>query len=505
MPSKIINILRIDPKASGVRIAAVLANGSTHGNGKLKGRDTVSSIAKRLNAVAVVNAGFFWQSADPLGLHVSGGELVSEPIPGRAAFGITSDGSMIFDRLEFAGKIILPDGSSFPIKGINRSRGKDELVAYTPRFAATTCTPSGGSEVVIRSGSSPVSPGIPMTTTIAELRPGCGDTRIAEGTIVLSGSGVAADFINRSIKPDTVVTVEFKLKSDESAGWDKVVEAVGGGPWLVRNGVKYIDSQVENIKRDISVGRHSRTAVGATADGKLVIATVGGWRRTGGMTLHELASLMIGQGCTSAINLDGGGSTTMATSLGVLNFPADTTERSIADALAVFCDTQTTIASAVDFTASPDRVNPSLASRAGNYSVSAPTANVVLTSEEFAAAAPSVPMIAGLSYRINLFDSEGQPLDSKLSDQTVWSLSGGVGFVDQRGTFYAVRPGTGLVSARIGAKTAEVTVHVLSAGSQPVAPVSATAAAPSPDAQTPVQQEPAARQIPSSPEPSPAQ
>ncbi len=57
-----------------------------------------------------------------------------------------------------------------------------------------------------------------------------------------------------------------------------------------------------------------RTAVGVTADSKLLLMTVDG-RQSGfseGVTLVELANLMAGYGAVDAINLDGGGSSTMA-------------------------------------------------------------------------------------------------------------------------------------------------------------------------------------------------
>jgi hypothetical protein len=59
--------------------------------------------------------------------------------------------------------------------------------------------------------------------------------------------------------------------------------------------------------------RHPRTAVGVTADGRTLILLVIDGRQAGhsiGVTLPELADLMIGLGAADAINLDGGGSST---------------------------------------------------------------------------------------------------------------------------------------------------------------------------------------------------
>jgi len=60
-------------------------------------------------------------------------------------------------------------------------------------------------------------------------------------------------------------------------------------------------------------------------------------KKSVGMTIEELAVLMTGLGCVEAINLDGGGSTTMVINGRVVNNPSDATgERPISDALLVF-------------------------------------------------------------------------------------------------------------------------------------------------------------------------
>jgi hypothetical protein len=90
-----------------------------------------------------------------------------------------------------------------------------------------------------------------------------------------------------------------------------------------------------------------RTAVGLTAgNAKLILMTVDG-RQTGiseGLTLPEMASLLISNySVTNAINLDGGGSTTMVMNpydanplAQVMNVPSDGGERAVGSSLAVF-------------------------------------------------------------------------------------------------------------------------------------------------------------------------
>jgi exopolysaccharide biosynthesis protein len=85
-------------------------------------------------------------------------------------------------------------------------------------------------------------------------------------------------------------------------------------------------------------GRQARTLAGVTEDGRLLLVTVDG-RRPGwsvGMTLPEAARLMRSLGARDALNLDGGGSTTMVVRGQVVNRPSDRVgERPVSDALYV--------------------------------------------------------------------------------------------------------------------------------------------------------------------------
>ncbi len=110
--------------------------------------------------------------------------------------------------------------------------------------------------------------------------------------------------------------------------------AIGGGGYLVRNGM------LDTFGNDPN-SIHPRTAVGITADNKLLMLTVDG-RNPGhsdGMRVDEVARYLLKHGAVDAINLDGGGSTTLVMSRptpSVVNVPSDGSERLVANNLAVF-------------------------------------------------------------------------------------------------------------------------------------------------------------------------
>lgn len=121
------------------------------------------------------------------------------------------------------------------------------------------------------------------------------------------------------------------------------LEAVGGRPVVARDSV--VVPQVDSGAASFSTSRHPRTAAGIASGGRrLLLVTVDGRQKpySDGMTLRELANLMLALGARDAINLDGGGSTAMVLKspvtrgLAVVNRPSDANgERAVGNALAI--------------------------------------------------------------------------------------------------------------------------------------------------------------------------
>ena len=82
-------------------------------------------------------------------------------------------------------------------------------------------------------------------------------------------------------------------------------------------------------------GRHPRSIVGRTAGGSIVFLTIDGRRPTSvGATLTEASAVAASVGLRDAINLDGGGSTTLVLRGKVINRVSGSSERPVSDALA---------------------------------------------------------------------------------------------------------------------------------------------------------------------------
>lgn len=118
--------------------------------------------------------------------------------------------------------------------------------------------------------------------------------------------------------PDTRVT---ELDLDGLAEWG-ARHAVAAGPVLVMDGAMRVATNAEVFFGTTIPEVHPRTAAGITDDGRLIVTVVDGRQRDSrGLDLAELAALMLNLGCVEAVNLDGGGSSTLVVDGTLVNRP----------------------------------------------------------------------------------------------------------------------------------------------------------------------------------------
>ena len=151
-------------------------------------------------------------------------------------------------------------------------------------------------------------------TAVGENTPGTTDSvrrkYYQHATLLLTGG-----------RPRLVVPDSNRLWEDHLAD-SNVMTA---GPMLLRDGKEV----PQRDDRTFVTHRHNRTALGLRPDGTTLLVVADGRfkHQAEGFTLPELQRVMRWLGCTEAINLDGGGSTTMYVhdkpDNGVVNYPSD--------------------------------------------------------------------------------------------------------------------------------------------------------------------------------------
>jgi hypothetical protein len=352
-----VNVVRIDPRRFTGAIGASFGP-------DLHNRETTSALSRVHGATVGINGGFFvldpaaGAPGDPAGAGVYDGRLLSEPTNDRPALILrdSARGTAV-RRLTWRGHVRLDD-ENLRLDGVDRVPGlirncggddtdqptsrpahdttctdDSELVAFTRQYA--TRTPAGpGREIVLDAHH-----------VVRSVSPSRGTTLAARWTSV-QGTGTSADELADVRVGDKVpVTTGLVGTREGRQRLSPATTIINGGPLLVRNGQEHItqkrDGFVHADDPSFAYGwvlkRNPRTFAGVDGRGRTVLVTVDG-RSTDdlGLTVPEAADVARSLGLVDAINLDGGGSTTMAVRGKVISHPSDSTgERPVGDALLV--------------------------------------------------------------------------------------------------------------------------------------------------------------------------
>lgn len=288
---------------------------------QIRGVSTVSQMSANLNDIAMVNGGYFSWTGNLIGLTKINGVIVSNDYFYRSAIGIREDGSTLFGRVRYEGKVIY-NGVELTAN-VNSERGENGVVVFNEYFGAATGTNNYGVEIEERGG---------VITNIFRDK---GNNFILKDSRIISAHGTAAEvFANAQI--GDAITFSEEIISDDG-DFNSVANILGAGPRLVANGQISVTADAEQFPADISVGRAPRSAVGVTKWGDYILAVVDGRQaQSRGCTLTEWAEILLNKfGAVDAINLDGGGSTSLIVKDKLVNSPSDGSERSVGNALAI--------------------------------------------------------------------------------------------------------------------------------------------------------------------------
>jgi len=344
-----VRVLTVDPTAFRGSLAGDFGP-------DIERRETTSALAAAAEATAGVNAGFFvldpvaGAPGDPAGVGVYRGRLLSEAVNGRPSFVFSGDGRHAgVTRNSWTGTVS-GGHQKLTLDGLNRVPGlvrncggtgdtptdrplhdttctdPDELIAFTPDYGAST--PAGpGVEAVLDEHD----------RVIAVRSPRGG--ALAAGTRSVQATGDLVDDLTNMAQPARKLTIASHLTGGRA---DFVIN---GGPELVRDGRVHATPNRDGMVRPgdpsfyygWAAKRNPRTIAGVDGRGRIMLVTVDGRATTSlGLSIAESADLAQALGMRDAINLDGGGSTTMVAHDKVVNTPSDAAgERPVGDAILV--------------------------------------------------------------------------------------------------------------------------------------------------------------------------
>jgi Phosphodiester glycosidase len=323
-----INTITIDSTAPG------LVFETEAGEDRLGVNETALSIVERnldpdSRPIVMINAGFWGGGGKPVNMFVDEGIIWKAPRKGygeregkwNTVFAFDDEGNFLIDQpVDFTMSLRGPSDQYLLIDQVNYHEGSSYACVYTwPKGEQTEELREGQSQIVLNLPGGEWLPNEPATVTVRELN--------HEKTAILDKNTVvihADEPIPQWIEPGAQLTLDARFPGLDG----KVIGVVGGIPQLIRDGV--VDpityGKEEGIRDAFVTDRHPRTAVGIKEDGKtLVFVVVDGRqsKRSIGISLPDLAEYMKELGCVQALNVDGGGSSTMMVRNELVSFPSD--------------------------------------------------------------------------------------------------------------------------------------------------------------------------------------
>ncbi len=336
-----VHYLTIDKSVPGVSMHAVTARD------KVAGTERTSAMAQRKSTdsrlyFAGCNGDFYTTSGNATnGSSKVGTPTTSCTVDGEVIktsnsnyqFSVDREGVARIGRLNYyTGTATVGDKTTL-FKGINVGAPNNGITIYTPRYWGSTnqtAYTDNSYEVTAKlvEGDSFTCGGKYRMEVTSEPNTS-GDTTIPDDGFVIFGRGDSKDFV-KDLKIGDIVEFDNVVLCDGERIYP--MQIVSGNPKTVGDGVR-LDSEGE---RGDASAQHPRTGIGVSADGNTIIMMVIEGRLNGsvGVRTSQLGDMMLYAGAHEAVNLDGGGSSTLYTSaFGVRNRCSDGTERAVGNAI----------------------------------------------------------------------------------------------------------------------------------------------------------------------------
>ena len=322
-------------------------------NAQVLGKESVRSMANRRTqrgdrrVLVAVNGGF-GVLGDMRGyggvlenLHIQEGELITQPTDTEACFGVTESGEFLSSSVQMNASLQI--GTHTLQLGCINQRRLDgcQVTLYTPRLGESTRTNRRRGREVILSG-------LPLPLTPSYAHAYRVETVSRDGNSLIPRDG-AVLWINARLRDESISqfntgadgTLTLSLSPPE---WNQVRHAIGGRLRLLKNGeINETLVEMHNAEKRHTPGKRTpvlnlshepRTALGYNADTLFLVVADGRQPKySTGLTLYELASILIELGATEAINLDGGSSSTFVVKDAVINKPSGQQERDVLNAV----------------------------------------------------------------------------------------------------------------------------------------------------------------------------
>jgi exopolysaccharide biosynthesis protein len=310
-------------------------------NDSVFGKADINAISNNIklqghSVLAGINADFFsLQTGVPMGIVVSDGRLITSD-DNRYAIGFDNNNAFIGNpKLNMT---LSSDDFKMNIDHFNKYRQPYGIYLLNRDFSATTKNSTSGIDIILSPTVDNIKIGGSITAVVEKVLHSARDIEIPEGKMVLTIDNKAPEqLVEQMNKIVEGQMVEISITTSDER-FLNANYAVGGYDKLITNGI--IETEFE------MTGVAPRTALGIKEDGGIVLYTIDG-RQNGysyGILMKSLATRLKELGCVEALNLDGGGSTSIVsrypgnTDASLVNKPSDGKNRSCANYIFLISD-----------------------------------------------------------------------------------------------------------------------------------------------------------------------
>jgi len=311
-------------------------------------REEVSSIAKRINAVIAINGSNYRRggkfNGSRLNLFYFDRQIYSDLQFMRGSFGWDSRKKVATIDKMFLSVSLFIDQYPCKVDQINQPRLAGQSVIYTGVADKFLLQHTAGKNIVVDSS------GIVQDITFA------GPETIPSNWFIYQVDKDSLPNVHKGMRADFLCKVKSAENNKIYNGCDFII---GGAGMLLQNGTVVSEQLYDEFSQGIEVvhchdevaadfhtrkmqewlieQRHPRTAIGITTKNEICIVVVDG-RQSGseGLSLHELAELMKSFDCVSALNIGGGGCSTLCINKKIINSPSAGEERPVSEAICFF-------------------------------------------------------------------------------------------------------------------------------------------------------------------------